>query len=58
MRSEFTGHIAMKFEFDLNEFEFVFHEFDLNVFKTVLSIQRFFNLTEYREVIVKKFTAH
>ena len=48
----------MKFEFDLNEFEFVFHEFDLNVFKTVLSIQRFFNLTEYREVIVKKFTAH
>ena len=29
-----------------------FLEFDVNVFKAILSIQRFFNLTEYREVIV------
>ena len=30
---------------------------DVNVFKAVLYIQRFFNLTDYREVIVKQFTA-
>ena len=30
-----------------------FLEFDVNVFKAILSIQRFFNLTEYREVIGK-----
>ena len=29
-----------------------FLEFDVIVFKAILSIQRFFNLTEYREVIV------
>ena len=34
-----------------------FLEFDVNVLKAILSIQSFFNLTEYREVIVKKFTA-
>ena len=31
-----------------------FLEFDVNVFKAILSIQRFFNLTEYREVSLKK----
>ena len=30
-----------------------FLEFDVIVFKAILSIQRFFNLTEYREVIIK-----
>ena len=30
-----------------------FLEFDVNVFKAILSIQRFFNLTEYREVSLK-----
>ena len=33
-----------------------FSGIDVNVFKAVLDIQRLFNLTEYREVIVKKFT--
>ena len=31
-----------------------FLEFDVNVFKAILSIQRIFNLTEYREVSLKK----
>ena len=31
-----------------------FLEFDVNVFKAILSIQRFFNLTEYRAVSSKK----
>ena len=31
---------------------------DVNVFKVILSIQRLFNLTDYREVILKTFTAH
>ena len=30
-----------------------FLEFDVNGSKAILSIQRLFNLTEYREVIVK-----
>ena len=43
MSSEFTHKVV-----------FSFLEFDVNVFKSILSIQRFFNLTEYREVILKK----
>ena len=31
-----------------------FLEFDVNVFKAILSIQRFFNLTEYREASYRK----
>ena len=31
-----------------------FLEFDVNVFKAILCIQRFFNLTEYREVSLKR----
>ena len=43
MSSEFTHEVV-----------FSFLEFDVNVFKSILFIQRFFNLTEYREVILKK----
>ena len=39
-------------------YQLSFLEFDANVFEAIVSIQRFFNLTEYREVIVQKFTAH
>ena len=53
MSSEFTREVVTTFLFYLLSFL----EFDVNVFKAILSIQRFFNLTEYREVIVKKFTA-
>ena len=49
--SEFTREVLMKF------LPAQFSRIDVNVFKAVLDIQRFFNLTEYREVIVKKFTA-
>ena len=35
-----------------------FPKLDVNVFKAILSIQRFFNLTKYREVSLKKITAH
>ena len=53
MSSEFTREIVMTFLF----YQLSFLEFDVNVFKAILSIHRFFNLTEYREVIVKKFRA-
>ena len=53
MSSEFTREVVTTFLF----YQLSFLEFDVNVFKAILSIQRFFNLTEYREVIVKKFTA-
>ena len=36
-----------------NFYQVSFLEFDVNIFKEILSIQRFFNLTEYREVMVK-----
>jgi len=32
-----------------------FLEFDVNVFEAILSIQRYFNLTGYIEVMVKKY---
>ena len=50
MSSEFTREVVMTFLF----YQLSFLEFDVNVFKAIRSIQRFFNLTEYREVIVKK----
>ena len=50
MSSEFTREVVTTFLF----YQLSFLEFDVNVFKAILSIQRFFNLTEYREVIVKK----
>lgn len=34
-----------------------FLEFDVDVFEAILSIQKYFNLTEYIEVIVKKNTS-
>ena len=50
MSSEFTrkGQLLRNF------CQLSFLEFDVNIFKAILSIQRFFNLTEYREVIIKK----
>ena len=39
-------------------YQLSFLEFDAKVFKAIASIQRFFNLTEYREVFVQKVTAH
>ena len=50
MSSEFTREVVMTFLF----YQLSFLEFDVNVFKAILSIQSFFNLTEYREVILKK----
>ena len=52
MSSELKHKIVIKFP------ELSFLKFDVNVFETVLSIPRYFNLVEYREVIVKKFTVH
>ena len=55
--SEFTCEVVMTFLF----YQLSFLEFDVNVFnsdKAILSLLRFFNLNECREVIVKKFTAH
>ena len=46
MSSEFTCEVVRKF------LPGQFLEFDINVLKVILSIQRFFNLTEYRKVII------
>ena len=54
MSSEFTCEVVMTFLF----YQLSFLEFDANVFKAIASTQRFFNLTEYREVFVQKVTAH
>ena len=54
MSSEFTCEVVMTFLF----YQLSFLEFDANVLKAIASIQRFFNLTEYREVFVQKVTAH
>ena len=51
MSSEFTHKLVMT-----NLYQLCFLEFDVNVFKEILSIQTFFNLIEYREV--NNFTAH
>ena len=48
MSSEFLSKVD---NFLRNQISFV--KFDVNVFKAILSIQRFFNLTEDREVIAK-----
>ena len=49
MGSEFTREVVTTFLF----YQLSFLEFDVNVFKAILSIETFFKLTEYREVIIK-----
>ena len=44
---------VMSSEFTWNFCQLRFLEFDVNVFKTILSIQRIFNLTKYWEVVTK-----
>ena len=39
--------------YDGNSSQLSFLEFDVNVFEASLSFQRYFNPTEYREVIVR-----
>ena len=51
MSREFTHKLVMT-----NLYQLYFLEFDVNVFKEILSIQTVFNLIEYREV--NNFTAH
>ena len=46
MSSEFLSKVD-------NFYQISFLKFDVNVFKAVSSIQRFFNMTEDREVIAK-----
>ena len=48
MSSEFTRGVVMK----LLPAQFL--KFDVNIFEAVWSIQRYDNLTEYKEVILKK----
>ena len=48
MSGEFTHEVAMKFlpaQVSLN--------YAVNVFEAILYIKRFFNLTKYRDIIVK-----
>ena len=49
MSSEFTHEIVTIWNF----YQLSVLEFDLSVFEAILSIQKSFNLIEYRELIVK-----
>ena len=50
MSSEFTNEVVIIWNF----YQLSVLEFDESVFEAILSIQKSFNLMEYRELIVKK----